>query len=649
MRKILYICLLSGWVSFAQAQTNTVVTSASQELEMPLSGFNLNTQTQPSWSNTSFLDSVAKLNMKILRYPGGTISQYWDWQNGRALPPSSWVQHGGGPYQNYSYIGTAPMQPQPLSSYKYALDQLNAAPLITLNVLSRTLADQLAMLHAADALGIPIVYIELGNEMYFEDTDFVTRFPTAGSYAREMNAWYDAIHQDFPNAAIAIIGAPENPLAPNGNPSPARVKFWNDSIYAHFNYLQAITFHEYFRHGNSANPPSASVTIANAFNRWNVFKSYSTDLMPPGVHAWFTEYNLNDNTQNYTVATTWLHGLFTAVIHALILADERITILTNHQVTGAAPFASLDSYTNFGDTTTNRLTAEGNAMRLLHEASAGNSLISALQFSVNPQQNQNGISFPSLIGWKYSNSGPEIDVVAINVSNTDFSLDVNSLFSGNYDYERIKAASNTQLNLTTDQLILEKGGHSGAISLPRYSMIRLFSPAIPLPVTLIDWYGVMKNDEIILYWATQTERNCQRFILERSFNGIDFESVATIECKNHHEGEGYSYSDRPGQRQGTVYYRLVQQDTDQTFQYFSIIAFEGKESRCKAYPNPVENYLSLDFCENAEFRLYNLQGQLCKSASNGTISLDLSGLPSGSYLLQSIEQYKISQQIIVKK
>lgn len=648
MKKFLYTCFWAGLAMLAHGQTATLVGVGAPLRPMPLSGFNLNTQTQPTWNNTGFLDSVASLQMKVLRYPGGTISQYWDWQNGRALAPSFWVQNGGGPYQNYSYIGNTPMNPQTLESYHYALNALGLAPMITLNVLSRPLSDQLAMLHAAEDIGIPIQYIELGNEMYFTDIDFVTRYPTAGVYAREMNQWYDAIKADFPSANIAIIGAPENPQAPNGMPSPDRVRYWNDSIYAHYQHLDFITFHEYFRHGNTANPPSPGVVLSNAFSRWATFQSYSTNLMPSGMQAWFTEYNLNDNTQNYLVATTWLHGLFTAIIHAQMLADGRISILTNHQVTGSAPFASLDSYTNFGDTSTNRLTAEGNAMRLLHEAAHQNTHIAPLTFSVNPNQNQNGVNYPSLLGWQYGLGANAHDFIVINTANTAFNLNFNGVLTGDYDYERISASNLSQINLTTMQLDIARGVQQGVITIPAYAMLKLSVQQAPLPVLVGHWYGFEKNEQIELYWSTESESDCSRFVVERSTDALLFDPIHEQACTNDPLGADYFFLDNAPPEQALVYYRLKQIDEDMNHHFYPILAFTRSAPTCTVYPNPFTEKLSFANCPGYEHVIVNAAGNIVKTVPPEASDLSVQDLPAGVYWLQSNANRLVTRQLLIK-
>jgi hypothetical protein len=55
-----------------------------------------------------------------------------------------------------------------------------ATPMFDLNVMTAPLSDQIAMLRSAQQVDkLPVKYVELGNEFYLCDTDYVQAFPTA--------------------------------------------------------------------------------------------------------------------------------------------------------------------------------------------------------------------------------------------------------------------------------------------------------------------------------------------------------------------------------------------------------------------------------------------------------------------------------------
>src|SRR5579871_2063969 len=80
-------------------------------------------------SSPSFIQSVTSLYPEVLRWPGGTPSNYWDWRNG--VPYAGW---------GWTLAGVTPVDR--LEDLAGALQQLTAngvqsTPIITLNMISR--------------------------------------------------------------------------------------------------------------------------------------------------------------------------------------------------------------------------------------------------------------------------------------------------------------------------------------------------------------------------------------------------------------------------------------------------------------------------------------------------------------------------------
>jgi len=451
------------------AQTS-VVTKSNFTRPVPNVGHMLNYLTKPSWRNQSFIDSVKKLHLEIIRYPGGTESQYFDWQTGRSVPSVLW---SNGTLSNHSYIGTVPHLAYPLTELLYFYQQTNVKPIFCLNLLTKDLSNQLLMLQTAKNLGIPVEYIELGNELYFEDADFVKKYPNPINYVTDIkNNWLPQLKNAFPTAQIAVIGSYDGLVDLNGNTTPQRINTWNSTLFAQNVSSTAITFHYYLPPNTTTfSNPNAAQALAAPFRHWQTLKTNTVDKVTNGMACWITEYNLNDGNQTtYAIASSWVHGLYTATLLSLMLEEPKITMLLNHQITGSPAFASLASYTPFGDTLTNRLTAEGNAMRLLHKAMKGKNFATKLNFSTNPTITVGSTNYPALMGWVFEKNA-EKELFILNLSNTAFTLDLRAIFENDFVYEQITANNPLQKNITTQQLNSRKGvGNNVFQSLP-YSLL----------------------------------------------------------------------------------------------------------------------------------------------------------------------------------
>ena len=85
-------------------------------------------------------------------------------------------------------------------------------------------------------------------------------------------------------------------------------------------------------------------------------------------------------------------------------------------------------------------------------------------------------------------------------------------------------------------------------------------PITPLPVTLTSFNGKGSSEGIALDWATASEKENDRFEIERSFDGRNFEKIGTV--KGHgttNTAQRYAFLDRNPQK-GINYYRLRQVD-----------------------------------------------------------------------------------------
>lgn len=445
------------------------ITLSNNANKTPKVGFMSNYLNKPSWRNSSFIDSVKKLGLEIIRYPGGTESQYFDWQTGRSIPASNWSPTG---LQNHTYIGTVPHVSYPLSELKYFYDNTGVKPIFCLNLLTKNLSNQLQMLNTARGMGIPVEYIELGNELFFPDADFVSKYPTPADYVSDIkNSWIPAIQVQFPTAKIAVIGSYNFTTDLNGNTVPTRISSWNNSVYNQISTNQAITFHYYLPPNTTTlNNPVISQALAAPFKHWPVLKQTTISTVPPGMDIFVTEYNLNDGNQTmYSFASSWTHGLYTSALLFLMLEEPKIKMILNHQLTGSSSYAALTTYTPYGDTLTNKLSAEGNAMRLIHNALKGSDLCTKLTFQNNPTITASNINYPSLLGFSVLKNNKQ-QLLLLNLSDKLFSMKTNKVTNAQLNFETISSNSPLQKNINTSQLIISKGISRDSIKIPSYSL-----------------------------------------------------------------------------------------------------------------------------------------------------------------------------------
>jgi hypothetical protein len=189
----------------------------------------------------------------------------------------------------------------------------------------------------------------------------------------------------------------------------------------------------------------------------------------------------------------------------------------------------------------------------------------------------------------------------------------------------------------------------------------------PLPVEWLNINAVKAGKDIAVNWTTSTEINNDRFEIERSVNGVDFEKVGEKSgAGNSFAPKDYHFTDVDAAitLSGTVYYRIKQIDFNNSFEYSKMVAVDlsgsatvkGVES---VYPNPFNNYVTLQISTTAEEKVpYTITDQFGKVVYSGLVSVTsgtgvysidgLNSLAQGVYII-SINGKAFSSQHKVTK
>lgn len=176
-----------------------------------------------------------------------------------------------------------------------------------------------------------------------------------------------------------------------------------------------------------------------------------------------------------------------------------------------------------------------------------------------------------------------------------------------------------------------------------------------LPVTWLYFNGKTINKNNVLEWATASEQNTKEFIIERSFNAVNFSKIGTVKAAgNTATNSNYNYTDYDIDRlnQPVMYYRLRQMDLDGRFSYSNIIRLTynaTEKTKTLVYPNPTNGLLTIVVADHKLIgtlaRVYDESGKLLQSVKITATAqtINLTSYLGGIYfiVLENKESLKI--------
>jgi hypothetical protein len=288
-------------------------------------------------------DAVARLGAQAQRYPGGTVSTYWDWQTSdyvsdvemHAFPQVDQDAH------KQLFDGRGMAGPNGFYS-PVAFDQFGQeAGFQTIWVPNLATGDDgftpTIVAHAADMFNflsdhnVPVNFVEMGNE--YDLGSYSSRFTNSQGFIRNhVNTVASRVRALDPGAEIAVGGlwsahsiwGPPSEYAQAVSLLPSRQATWDSGIAANRSFggisnFDAVVYHNYRMNGdvlpadpgtNNENWQSAllafpEASLSNAAQ--NAQSVYGSD-----IHLWMTEFGINHSIITGTdPASRWINNTVT--------------------------------------------------------------------------------------------------------------------------------------------------------------------------------------------------------------------------------------------------------------------------------------------------------------------------------------------------
>lgn len=530
--------LLVVFASTGRSQIQVTGFSPAQNILPHMLGYNnqMSGSANP-WSLSSRRSALVAARPGVFRYPGGTVSTYWDTFHGRRFndvvtinasdntPPRDFTQTK----YTIDWVAVAAGQPNPISDFDLAYDAVAASPggamevVFVLNMttpgadyyaaawgrsvdqtpqsadwwamMDDRYARAIIMLDDAVAAGIPVKYVEFGNEYYFgagttsptgatvepysagvvpNDPAMRGAFPGSGTdYAAAVNDWAPNLLSRYPGVRLCAIGS-------DGGGSGRRAN-WNNDVVSLISptLVPAVSYHIYG--GITAGDvTSTEANLGTALTSWNSFwqSTKTTAQVLTNREAWFTEFNANVGPQS------WGQGLQALSSLKTWLSDGNLGLALMHQfvtpiMSGTGP----------------SITATGRAISLFNLAAKAKTRVRGLNLSSVPTLAGSGSpGLASVFGYAFdTGTGTDINYVLVNLRGSNNSISLTGI-AGAVGAAFTRASAS--LSATADP-----GETSGMLAatetLPAYS-ITVFTVAGGSPPVTTTFYSLASEDGWIL-------------------------------------------------------------------------------------------------------------------------------------------------------
>ncbi|HSZ86822.1 MAG TPA: T9SS type A sorting domain-containing protein [Puia sp.] len=165
-------------------------------------------------------------------------------------------------------------------------------------------------------------------------------------------------------------------------------------------------------------------------------------------------------------------------------------------------------------------------------------------------------------------------------------------------------------------------------------------PFSVLPVNFLNFAASENNDVVSLDWTVSQSDNNKGFYIEKSIDGKNWSELGFVGVTaNDYSGENnYSFAD-PNPQPGSNYYRIKEVDFNNsaTYSETKIVSLSSTE-KIAVWPNPAKDMINVQtngYQTNVTMEMYDLFGKkvLTKSLQPGNNSINIGGLPAGTYIV----------------
>ena len=310
-------------------------TRNAQPLRQALYGFNTNMISGDyGYLDPDFVELTKALAPKTLRFPGGTVGNFYHWEPGgffenemaSTLNPRLNQRNKG----NYVKLQERRDGKILFDDFMQLCNTLNITPVVVVNLWTGSPEESAAWVNYAKDNGYEVKHWELGNEYYLPH--YLNKYPTVETYITEAKKHAAAMKTVNPDIKISVCATPIA-FHKEGWLVKKQQRDWDKGLAADTSFYDAYTVHVY---AYKAVRKKELEEMRGYLIGWIHFAvpealEYYQKLFP-NKEMWITEWNIANPANR--VANTQLHAMYVGDFFLKMLTLPNITQANFHVITG---------------------------------------------------------------------------------------------------------------------------------------------------------------------------------------------------------------------------------------------------------------------------------------------------------------------------
>jgi alpha-L-arabinofuranosidase len=337
---IVMVCVLAasaGMLCFAgggKVRLN-VRTDAPRPFHKELYGFNTNMlHGLYAYTDKNFVDMVSSLDPVVLRFPGGTVGNFYHWKKAgfdKSELDASSIKWLSRQHENLQKTRKGVLS---FDDFMALCAKLNIKPLLTVNLYTGTPEESAEWVRYVKQKGYKVFGWELGNELNFPM--YKDRIRDIDEYISVARRHLNAMRAVDPGVRAAVVARPIFELGKFTRREMG--KGWNETL-GKQTFYDAVIVHPYLRHekvlhGSSDKDMEKVKEDIFELNGDVMDKIVDYTRMFKGRDLWLTEWNITFREENRRLADTLLHALYCGDFFVNLAKTDGITNADYHVLAG---------------------------------------------------------------------------------------------------------------------------------------------------------------------------------------------------------------------------------------------------------------------------------------------------------------------------